>query len=139
MRTNELTNNYRGIGIIAADPELRDAGEHKVCNLRVAVPGLAGRHEPFGFLDLAVWGAPGQACAEHLTRHMTITFTGALELRAFQRKDGSDGHALRIASATVQFPPRPPRPNHDPLLDDTTPQDPEAEVHVHIGDDDIAF
>jgi len=137
MRTNELTNHYRGMGIITAEPKLLNIGEHQVCNLRVAVPGLAGRDESFGFLDIAVWGAPGAACAKHLTRRMTITFSGPLELRAFQRKDGSDGKALRIASATVQFPPR-PRNSNEALLDDDTAKEPDGQV-VGVGDDEISL
>ncbi|MEJ7786432.1 MAG: single-stranded DNA-binding protein, partial [Solirubrobacteraceae bacterium] len=112
----------------------------QVCNLRLAVPGLAGRHQAFGFLDVAVWGAPGSACAKHLKRRMTIAFSGPLQHRSFERKDGTTGQALGIPAATVQFPPMAPRDDHDPLLDDTTaPVDSDGEVRVRVGEDDIAF
>ncbi len=73
MRTNELTNNYRGIGIIAADPHSATSKTAQVCNLRLAAarPGRAP-----GALRLSPTSLsgepPGVACAEHLTRRMTI-------------------------------------------------------------------
>ena len=56
-------NKYICTGRLTKDPELRDLDSGKsVCDLRVAVDGM-GRGGEVGYINVSVYGKPGEACA----------------------------------------------------------------------------
>ena len=78
-------------GRLTRDPELRQVPDPsngatlEVCQLRVAARDRRGETV---YLDVAEWGRPGRAAAEHLKKGSMIAFTG--ELR-FRERHGDDG------------------------------------------------
>jgi single-strand DNA-binding protein len=91
-------NNVNLTGRLARDPELRDLpGGEKLCNLRLAVDGMGrGSSDAAGFIDIAVFGASGEAAARVLTRGWLVAASGRLEFREWE----TDGQK-RSAHAVV--------------------------------------
>ena len=100
-------NSVQLIGRLTRDPELRATGDGgPVCSLRLAVDRM-GRGAEVGFIDVAVWGKPAQACAEHLSRGWLVAVAGRLEYREWTAQDGSrrSGHAV-VGSVDFRAAPR---------------------------------
>ena len=96
------TNNTTQIGRLTSDPELRELADDKsVCNMRLAVDGLAGRNET-GYIDVAVWGKAGGACAKTLTQGWLVAVAGELQVKPWKRDERS-GVNVSIPFATVKF------------------------------------
>jgi single-strand DNA-binding protein len=89
-------NTVQITGRLTRDPELRSttSGE-PVCSLRVAVDGM-GRSNSAGYIDVAVWGKPGEACARHLKRGALVGVHGRLEYREWETTDGAKRSAHAI-------------------------------------------
>ena len=102
-------NSVQLIGRLTRDPELRATGDGgPVCSLRLAVDRM-GRGAEVGFIDVAVWGKPAQACAEHLSRGWLVAVAGRLEYREWTAQDGTNrhGHAI-VGSVDFLAAPRTP-------------------------------
>ena len=100
-------NSVQLIGRLTRDPELRATGDGgPVCSLRLAVDRM-GRGAEVGYVDVAVWGKPAQACAEHLSRGWLVAVAGRLEYREWTAQDGSkrSGHAV-VGSVDFLAAPR---------------------------------
>jgi single-strand DNA-binding protein len=95
-------------GNLTRDPNLRTTeGGTKVCNLRVAVNGRRknGSDEYVdkpNYFNVTVWGAHGEACAEHLKKGRPVAVEGRLDW-----KESGEGEERReyvqIVANTVQF------------------------------------
>ena len=91
-------NTVRLIGRLTRDPELRPTTDGPVCALRIAVDRM-GRGASVGYIDVSVWGKPGEACAEHLRQGWLVGVSGRLEYREWQTEDGSKRSAHSIVGA----------------------------------------
>jgi single-strand DNA-binding protein len=114
-------------GNLTRDPELRSTeGGTKVCNLRVAVTGRRRNgdgsydNKP-NYLSVTVWGAQGEACAEHLSKGRAVAVEGRLEWRESGEGDARREY-VQIVASTVQFLGRPQNDragtDHDVSTDD---------------------
>lgn len=95
---------------LTQDPELRSTeGGTSVCEMRVASntrrKNKAGEWEDkANFFNLVVFGAQGEACAEHLSKGRPVAIEGRLDWREWDAKDGSGKRqAVDIIANTVQF------------------------------------
>lgn len=83
MNTVHLT------GRLTRDPELRDLPQDgRVCDLRLAVDGM-GRRRDVGYIDIAVFGKPGEAAARVLSQGWLVAVHGRLVFREWEAADGS--------------------------------------------------
>ncbi len=96
-------------GNLTRDPELRSTPSGtSVCKLRVAVntrrktAGGEWEDKP-NFFDVTVWGARGEACAEHLTKGLPGAIDGRLEWREWEAQEGAKWQAVTILADSVQF------------------------------------
>lgn len=95
-------NHLQLIGRLTGDPELRRLESGKtVCNMRLAVDGMGGREEA-GYIDVAVWGNPGEACARTLAKGWLVAASGALQVRVW-KTDERSGIDVSIPFAAVRF------------------------------------
>jgi single-strand DNA-binding protein len=101
-------NKYIGIGNLTRDPELRElpSGTH-VCELRLAVDGMARAGE-VGYINVSVYGKPGEAAAKHLGKGWLVAVDGRLEFGHWETDAGEKRHDYAVVGS-VQFlsPPRP--------------------------------
>ena len=93
MNTINLT------GRLVRDPQLRQTSSgDSVCALRIAVDGM-GRSNSVGYIDVSVWGKPGEACARHLTRGWLVGVSGRLEYREWMNDDDTKRSAHAVVGS----------------------------------------
>ncbi|HKT82810.1 MAG TPA: single-stranded DNA-binding protein [Solirubrobacterales bacterium] len=98
-------------GNLTRDPELRHTGGGTaVCELRVAVNsrrknGQTGEWEDKpNYLDVVVWGAQGENCANYLSKGRPVAVEGRLDWSEWEAKDGSGKRQkVQIVANSVQF------------------------------------
>jgi single-strand DNA-binding protein len=95
-------NSLNIVGRLTRDPELKQLPSgSSVCNLRLAVDGLAPNRET-GFIDVATFGKPGEAAARVLAKGWLVSASGRLEHRTWTADDGTNRHDYRVIG-DVQF------------------------------------
>lgn len=96
MNTINLT------GRLARDPELRELPQvGTICDLRLAVDGM-GRGREAGFIDVAVFGKPGEAAARVLSQGWLVAVYGRLAFREWEASDGGKRAAYSVIG-NVEF------------------------------------
>jgi single-strand DNA-binding protein len=97
-------NSITVIGGLTRDPELRALPDgNSVCKLRLAVDGMARGGET-GYVDVDVFGKPGEASAEHLVKGREVAVKGRLQWREWQPEGStSKRQAHHIVADQVQF------------------------------------
>lgn len=102
-------NTVTIVGRVGADPELRDAGQSKVCSL-----GLANSthkknkttgewDEETSWLDVTFWGNQAEQVAERVRKGHRVAVNGRLKKRVWEAKDGTKRSAIDIIANQVQF------------------------------------
>ena len=97
MNTATLT------GRLTRDPELRELpeGDIVVCDIRIAVEGM-GRGRDAGFIDVSVFGKPGEAAARVLSKGWLVAVDGRLAFREWEASGGGRRSAHSIVG-NVEF------------------------------------
>jgi len=93
-------------GRLAADPEVKQAGEYKYTRLVVAVR-RPGAKESVDYAEVRVWGPTGENCAKYLKKGGWIALSGAFRRDIFDRADGSKGSAVYVLAQNVDFGAKP--------------------------------
>jgi len=113
---------------LTRDPELRELPSGtSVCNLRLAVDGLAPNRET-GYIDVATFGKPGEAAARILAKGWLVSVSGRLEHRTWKAQDDTNRQGYGVIG-DVQFLAAPKRESDE---------EPVA-VSATSAEDDIAF
>ncbi|HEV3072139.1 MAG TPA: single-stranded DNA-binding protein [Solirubrobacteraceae bacterium] len=96
-------NSIIVIGGLTRDPEVKALSEGSVCKLRLAVDGMARGGET-GYVDVDVFGKPGEACAEHLVKGREVAVRGRLQWREWEPEGSTTKRqAHHIVADQVQF------------------------------------
>ncbi len=104
-------NKYICTGRLTKDPELRQVSEEtKVCQLRLAVDGM-GRGREVGYINVAVFGAGGEAAAKVLAKGWLVAVDGRLEYGEWETEGGEKRHDYSVVG-NVEFLTA-PRPAED--------------------------
>jgi len=97
-----MINRYICTGRLTRDPELRDLSAGKtVCDLRVAVDGMGRAGEP-GYINVSVFGKPGEAAAEYLTKGWLVAIDGRLQFSEWETDAGEKRHDHTVVG-NVEF------------------------------------
>ncbi len=121
-------NSVNLVGNLTRDPELRELPSGtSVCNLRLAVDGLAPNRET-GYIDVATFGKPGEAAARILAKGWLVSVSGRLEHRTWKAEDDTNRQAYGVIG-DVQFLAAPKRESDE---------EPVA-VSATSAEDEIAF
>lgn len=98
-------------GRLTRDPLLQELPTGStVCELRVAVDSM-GRGGETGFIDVRVYGKPGEAAAEQLAKGWLIAVDGRLEFREWESESGKRHDYSVIGN--VQFLAAPRADEHE--------------------------
>jgi len=125
-------NSLNIVGRLTRDPELKALPSGtSVCNLRLAVDGLAPNRET-GYIDAASFGKPGEAAARVLAKGWLVSVSGRLEHRTWKADDDTNRHDYRVIG-DVQFLAAPKREKDDDPVSET------VAVGAASADHDIAF
>jgi single-strand DNA-binding protein len=85
--SSPAVNNVTLVGRLTRDPITRTLADGRaICNLRLAV---AGPEKSPVYVDVAVFGKPGEACAKYLAKGREVAVTGQLAYREWTAQDGS--------------------------------------------------
>jgi single-strand DNA-binding protein len=121
-------NSVNIVGRLTRDPEVKQAGEKPVTQLRIAYDQFGGT----GYVDVAVFGKAGENSAHYLGKGRQVAVTGELRWREWQ-PEGVDvkRQAHQIVASRIDFlGPKPEGAAAKPA------DEPESAT---TGDDDIPF
>lgn len=93
------------VGRLGRDVELRSTRDGTaVANLRVAVKRRGPKQRDDLWLDVTVWRGLAENCARFLsTGREVYVVADDVDVREFQRRDGTPGFALEVTARDVQF------------------------------------
>ena len=89
-------NSITLTGRLTRDPELRTLNDGgSVCKMRLAVDRM-GRGNTVGYVDVATFGKPAEACAKTLSQGWLVAVEGRLEYAEWTGKDDTkrSGHSV---------------------------------------------
>lgn len=93
-------------GNLTRDPELKDLGSTKVCNMRMAVNSRVKRNGEWvdkpNYINVAVFGRQGENCAQYLSRGSGLMVDARMDWREWD-KDGERREAVQFIADNVQF------------------------------------
>ena len=98
-------------GNLTRDPELRAAGDTKLCRLRVAVNERAKDAttgewgERANYFDVTVFGAQGENAARYLSKGRGVAVDGRLRWHEWTTDAGDKRQAVEVIAESVQFLP----------------------------------
>lgn len=125
-------NSVQLTGRLVRDPELRHPRTGTtVCELRLAVDGM-GLRRSVGYVDVSVFGKPGEAAARVLGKGWLVAAYGLLAYREWDGPDGARRSAHRIIG-NVEFLAAPRSNGRAPTGATTQP------IAVEPDPDDIPF
>lgn len=94
-------------GNLTRDPELKEFGTTKVCNMRLAVNNRVKQGEEWVdqpcYFDIAAFGAQGENCAKFLGKGKPIAVDGRLHWREWTTDGGDKRQAVSVIASSVQF------------------------------------
>lgn len=91
-------NQFHCIGNLVADPELKDAGQNKVCKFRIAVNNPHNEKALFFYID--VWGREGEKCMM-LKKGAQVFISNASIIPKQYTKTSPQGEELTCTTFTV--------------------------------------
>lgn len=98
-------------GRLTKDPQLRALPSGaSVCELRLAVDSM-GRNREVGYINVSVFGKPGEAAAQYLAKGWLVAVDGRLEYGEWETDAGERRHDYTVIG-NVEFLTA-PRPAED--------------------------
>lgn len=101
------------MGNLTRDPELKNLnGDKSVANMTVAVSETYRNRdgedvETVCFVEVEVWGRPGESCAEYLDKGSPVLVEGKLRYEQWEAGNGEKRNKLRVRADSVRFLTRP--------------------------------
>lgn len=89
-------------GRLTRDPEMRDAGQSRVCKFTVAENQRFNRDKS-NFHDCEAWNKTGEFVEKYFHKGSEIVVSGELQQREYEAKDGSNRRAWSINVDAVDF------------------------------------
>src|ERR1700722_1381211 len=97
-------NRFICTGNLTRDPELRQLPTGvSVCELRVAVDAMGRGVDP-GFINVSVYGKPGEAAAEILGKGWLVGVDGRLEFGEWETDVGDKRHEYTVVGNAESLP-----------------------------------
>jgi single-strand DNA-binding protein len=97
-------NVWTFTGRLGADGELRttQSGE-KVLGFRVANDVGFGERKTTQWVDCSIWGRRAESLAPHLTKGKGVVISGEVQLREYEKRDGTRGAQMSVRVAEIDF------------------------------------
>lgn len=96
-------------GRLTKEPELRFTNNSQaVADLRIA---SSNRGDGTSFIDVTIWGKPGEAAAEHLTKGQHITIAGTLEADEWTDNDNNKRTTWALTAHNSEWHAKPQTAN----------------------------
>lgn len=98
-------NSVNLVGRLTKDPELKDVGTTKVCDMRLAVNGQD--EIPPLFIDVVAFKGRAEACAKYLSKGSLVAVTGSLRYAQWE-SGGAKRSKHSVLAREVRFLDRRP-------------------------------
>lgn len=101
-------NQVTIVGRLTRDPELRDAGEHVVCDIRLASNRVylskdGKKCEDPCFVQVSMWNKLGETASNYLEKGKRIGVSGRLSFDQWEDQDGGKRSKHYITATSFQF------------------------------------
>lgn len=129
------------IGNLTRDPELTTTnGGVSVCRFAIAVTrrfSNADGERETDFFNITAWRGTAENCAKFLKKGNKVAISGSIQIRNFERQDGTRGLSVDITADDVEFLTS----RNDSNGDNGTTATPSAQVSElqPVSDDDLPF
>lgn len=94
-------------GNLTRDPELNTTNSGvSVCRFTVAVQRRISNAEGVreaDFFNVSAWRGTADNCAKFLKKGSKVAVTGSIQIRNFDRQDGSKGTSVEVTADEVEF------------------------------------
>jgi len=80
-------NNINIVGRLTRDPESREAGEHTVCNISIALDNGFGEKKKVCFVEVQAWNKTADFIQNNFTKGKEILIEGKLEWDSWDDKE----------------------------------------------------
>jgi len=95
--------NITAHGNLGRDPEMKDVGSSQLVNFSLAV---STNKDETTWINCQVWGKRAEVAMKYLTKGSRITVAGRGKLRAYDKKDGTQGQSLELDVNDFTLPAR---------------------------------
>jgi single-strand DNA-binding protein len=97
-------NTAQFAGRLGRNADLKNTGRDSVCNFSIAVDVGWGDKKRTLWVSCALWGERAEKLAQYLTKGTSVTVSGDVDLRQFDKKDGTAGAeiTLNVQRVTLQ-------------------------------------
>jgi single-strand DNA-binding protein len=98
-------NSVTLIGNLTRDPEMKESGDTKICQLRLAESNGSKSKEDPVYITVAAFGKQAETCGRYLSKGRHVAISGRLRFREWAAKDGSKRSEHSVVADRVQFLP----------------------------------
>lgn len=101
-----MLNKFIGIGNLGKDPETRyTQGQTPtaVCRFSIAVDHGYGERKKTVWINVATLGKLAENCQKYLAKGRKVCVVGELDIREYQKQDGSKGYITEVTARDVEF------------------------------------
>jgi single-strand DNA-binding protein len=98
-------NSVTLIGNLTRDPEMKENGGTKICQLRLAESNGSKSKEAPVYISVAAFGKQAETCGRFLSKGRHVAISGRLRFPEWDAKDGSKRAEHSVVADRVQFLP----------------------------------
>jgi len=101
-----MLNRWEGIGNLGKDPETRyTTGQNPmaVCRFSIAVDKGFGENKKTVWINIVAFGKKAESCQRYLTKGKKVYVAGELDVREYDKQDGTKGYITEVSANTVEF------------------------------------
>lgn len=101
-----MLNRWEGIGNLGKDPEIRyttGSNPTAVCRFSIAVEKGYGENKKTVWVNIVTFGKLAENCQKFLLKGRKVYAAGELDVREYDKQDGTRGYITEVAANTVEF------------------------------------
>lgn len=101
-----MLNRWEGIGNLGKDPETRyttGSNPTAVCRFTIAVDKGYGENKKTVWVNIVTFGKLAENCQKFLQKGRKVYAAGELDIREYDKQDGSRGYITEVTANTVEF------------------------------------
>lgn len=101
-----MLNRWEGIGNLGKDPETRyttGANPTAMTKFSIAVDHGYGERKKTVWVSVVTFGRLAENCQKFLVKGKKVYVSGELDIREYQKQDGSKGYITEVTARDVEF------------------------------------
>lgn len=101
-----MLNRWEGIGNLGKEPETRyttDERQMAICRFTIAVDKGYGEKKKTVWVNIVAFGKTAEVCQRFLAKGRKVYVAGELDIREYEKQDGSKGYITEVTADKVEF------------------------------------